>query len=135
MTSWNALPRKTGVDSRMRIDPVRNHVEGHRTEKEHVSSVMAYVQGQLQEEAEVEIIGVGDGAEEIVNFLDENWEQWGKRVAAVCVCLGFLWNVADELKNDSFREFWGKVSNLLYRHNTSLRLRVPSVEMSMLIDP
>ena len=109
-TSWSALPRKTGVDSMMRIDPVKNRVKGHKTEAEHVGSVMAYVQGQMKKGAEMEIVGVGDGAEEIVRFLDANWEQSGNSIAAVCVGLGYRWKFAEMVKDQGFREFWGKVS-------------------------
>lgn len=109
ITSWNALPRKTGVDNAMRMDLVKNRVPGHRNVREHVGSVMEFIGGKMKEGAKVEVVGVGEGAEEIVKFLDGNWSKWSNRVAAVCVGLGFLWKVDEEIKDEGFKDFWGKV--------------------------
>lgn len=95
----------------MRLDPVKNRVTGHHNMREHVESVVGFVRHQMMAQgAKLEIIGVAEGAEEIVHFLDRNWDEWGGKVAALCVGLGFLWRVLDEVKSEGLKEFWGKVS-------------------------
>ena len=107
--TWMALPRKTAVDGGMKLDPVKNKVEGHRTAKEHVASVMEYVGEAMKGGAKVEIIGMGEGAEEVVRFLDANWKAWQGSLSAMCVGLGFVWRFGDEVTSEGFKEFWGKV--------------------------
>ncbi len=109
MASWNGLPRKTGVSSPIRIDPVKNHIPGNCDMTEHIKSVFDAVGKLAKEEAKIDIIGIGDGAEESMKYLDENWDMWEKKVEAICVGLGFVWRVKEEYHNKKFMEFWGKV--------------------------
>lgn len=110
---WNALPRKTGVGNPMRIDAVKNRIPGNKNAKEHVKSVFEEVLGKLAEQdAVIDLIGVGDGAEEAVGYLDQNWKHWGSKVRAICVGLGFVWRVGDDIHDEKFMDFWGKVSFL-----------------------
>ena len=114
IASWNALPRKTGVGNSMRIDPVKNHVPGQRNIKDHVSSVFEEVLGKLaRQDVVIDLIGVGEGAEEVVGYLDRHWKDWANRVRAICVGLGFVWRVGDDVRDEKFMEFWGRVSFLL----------------------
>ena len=114
IASWNALPRKTGVGNAMRIDPVKNHVPGHRNIEEHVASVFEEVLGKLaRQDVVVDLIGVGEGAEEGVKYLDRHWKDWASRVRAICVGVGFVWRVGDDVRDKKFMEFWGRVSFLL----------------------
>ena len=113
IASWNALPRKTGVGNPMRIDPVNNHVLGNRNIKEHVNSVFEEVLGKLaRQDAAIDLIGLGEGAEEAVGYLDQHWKHWASRLTAICVGVGFVWRVGDEIRDEKFMEFWGKVSFL-----------------------
>ena len=113
IASWNALPRKTGVGNSMRIDPVKNHIPGNENTKEHVRSVFEEVLGKLaRQDAMIDLIGVGEGAEEAVSYLDHNWKRWQGAVRAICVGVGFVWRVRDDIQNEKFIEFWGKVSLL-----------------------
>ena len=114
IASWNALPRKTGVGNPMRIDPVKNHVPGHANTKEHVTSVFEEVLGKLaRQDVVIDLIGVGEGAEEAVGYLDRHWKDWASRVRAICVGVGFVWRVGDDIRDEKFMEFWGRVSFLL----------------------
>ena len=116
IASWNALPRKTGVGNPMRLDAVKNHIPGNSSNKEHVKSVFEEVLGKLAKlDAGIDVIGVGEGAEEAVKYLDQNWKQWESKVKAICVGLGFVWRVGDEICNERFMNFWGKVSYII-RH-------------------
>lgn len=109
--NWNALPRKTGVGNPMRIDAVRNRIPGNRSTKEHIKSVFEEVLGKLaRQDAVIDVIGLGEGAEDAVGYLDQNWKDWESKVRAICVGLGFVWRVGDDIQNEKFIDFWGKVS-------------------------
>ena len=109
--SWNGLPRKNGVSDPMRIDPIKNHVTGNMNVREHVRSVFEeLVEGKAQKDVAINVIGLGEGAEETVKYLDANWTKWEERVTALCVGLGYVWRVAEEVKDKKFKDFWAKVS-------------------------
>ena len=113
IASWNALPRKTGVGNPMRIDTIKNHIPGNNNIKEHVKSIFEEVLGKLaRQDAVIDLIGLGEGAEEMVGYLDQHWDFWVSRVRAVCVGIGYVWRVGDEIRNENFMDFWGKVSIL-----------------------
>ena len=110
IASWNALPRKTGVGNPMRIDSIKNHIPGNASTNEHIKSVFEEVLGKLaRQDTVIDLIGLGDGAEEAVRYLDQNWNRWEKNVRAICVGLGFVWRVGDDLQNEKFMAFWSKV--------------------------
>ena len=110
IASWNALPRKTGVSNPMRIDPVKNHIPGNRNTKEHVKSIFEEVLGKLaRQDVVIDLIGLGEGAEQAVGYLDHNWKDWQDRVRAICVGMGYVWRVGSEIQNERFMDFWGKV--------------------------
>ena len=109
MASWNGLPRKSGVRGPMRIDPVKNHIPGNEDVKAHVKSVFEVVEKMASDDAVIDVIGLGDGAEEAVEYLDQNWERWERKVRATCVGMGFVWTVGSLLKNENFKDFWGRV--------------------------
>ena len=107
--SWEALPRRNGVSGALRLDPVKNRVEGNETQKQHVRSVFDFVEEKMAGGAVVDVVGLGEGAEEAVRFLDAEWGTWKGRVRGIAVGLGYLWEVGDEV-GEEFKEFWGKVS-------------------------
>ena len=109
MASWNGLPRKTGVSGPMRIDPVKNHIPGNEDVKAHVKSVFEMVGKMARDDAILDVIGLGDGAEEAVEYLDQNWVHWETKVRAICVGMGFVWTVASLINNEQFKDFWGRV--------------------------
>ena len=124
IASWNALPRKTGVGNPMRIDPVKNHIPGNGSINEHVKSVFEEVLGKLvRHDAVIDLIGIGEGAEEAVGYLDRNWKDWESKLRAICVGLGFVWRVEDDIHNEKFMDFWRKVS-LLFPSLSSIPLSV-----------
>ena len=112
MTSWDSLPRKTGVDPPMRLDEVKNRVPGHLTPEEHVRSVMAYVKQSMKNDdsTALDIVGVEEGGGEIVKYLDQNWSTWKDKIKALVIGTGFMWYAEDALHNQAFKDFWGKVS-------------------------
>lgn len=110
MSSWNGQPRKTGVSNAAIIDPIKNHVPGNMNTVEHVKTVFEEVVGKLaREDVAIDVIGIGDGAEDLVKYLDQNWARWKKNVRAICVGLGFVWRVGDDVQDEIFMDFWEKV--------------------------
>ncbi|KAL6713584.1 hypothetical protein ACLMJK_009049 [Lecanora helva] len=108
LKSWNSLPRKTGVSPPMKIDPVKNHIPGNHDGKEHVESVFEAVAKLAKADVKINVIGLSEGAEYAVQYLDRNWERWEKKVQAIAVGLGFIWRVSDEAENEKFLNFWGR---------------------------
>lgn len=118
VASWKALPRKTGVGNPMRTDPIKNRIPGNGNTKEHIKSVFEEVLGKLaRQDAVVDVIGLGEGAEEAVGYLDQNWKHWESKVRAICVGLGFVWRVGDDIQNEKFMEFWGRRARAYLIHN------------------
>lgn len=110
MASWNGQPRKNGVSNAVRIDPIKNHVPGNVNVEEHVKSIFEEVIGKAaREDVAINAIGIGDGAEDLVKYLDQNWGHWEKNVRAICVGLGFVWRVGDDVQDEKFTQFWAKV--------------------------
>lgn len=61
--------------------------------------------------AKLDIIGVGDGASEVVAYLQTEWARWKARVQAIAVGTGYVW-ASGEVHNAEFAKFWGRVSFL-----------------------
>lgn len=93
----------------MRIDAVKNHVPGNYDAKEHVESVFEAVAEVAREDVKIDVIGVSEGAEYAIKYLEREWEEWKGKVQAIAVGLGFVWRVGEEVENQKFMEFWGRV--------------------------
>ena len=121
LVSWNGLPRKTGVSGPMRIDAVKNHIPENYDAKEHIETVFKTVGKLVREDVKIDIIGIAEGAEQAVHYLAREWEHWESKVQAISVGMGFVWRVGDEVNNEKFMEFWGRVSLFpayYLRHNS-----------------
>ncbi|KAK0509849.1 hypothetical protein JMJ35_007243 [Cladonia borealis] len=117
MATWNGLPRKTGVGGPMRIDPLKNHIPANEDVKAHVKSVFEMVGKMARDNAVIDVIGIGDGAEEAVEYLDQNWVRWETQVRAICVGMAFVWTVGSLLNNEKFRDFWGRRARAYLTHH------------------
>ncbi|MCJ1423004.1 hypothetical protein MMC29_000885, partial [Sticta canariensis] len=106
-TSWSALPRKSGVADPMRIHPVKNRVPGNENMAAHVKYVFEEVVVKMvNPSAKLDIIGVGDGASEVVAYLQTEWARWKERVQAIAVGTGYVW-ANGEVHDAEFAQFWG----------------------------
>ncbi|KAK4697903.1 hypothetical protein P7C71_g237, partial [Lecanoromycetidae sp. Uapishka_2] len=118
MASWNGQPRKTGVSNAVRIDPVKNHIPGNMNVEEHVKSIFEEViLESAREDVAINLVAIGDGAEDAVKYLDRNWARWEKNVRAICVGLGFIWRVGEDVQDEKFMDFWGKRGRAYLIHN------------------
>ena len=71
--TWHALPRKTGVSAPLRIDEVKNRVPGMETGAKHLRYIFEEVVPKLvNKDAMIDILGVGEGGYETVQYLREN---------------------------------------------------------------
>ena len=109
MESWNGLPRKTGVSDPMRIDPVKNYVPGNKDVQHHVANCFDAIAELAIKDVKIDIAAVGEGAECVARYLDQNWERWESNIQAMCVGVGFLWRMEQESFNEKFMQFWSRV--------------------------
>ncbi|EMC98049.1 hypothetical protein BAUCODRAFT_67235, partial [Baudoinia panamericana UAMH 10762] len=71
LQSWLARPKPSAVHDHIRIDPVHNYVEGHKTPEAHVRTVFDTVIPYItRADVRLHIIGISDGAEAVLKFLD-----------------------------------------------------------------
>lgn len=106
----------------MEIDEVKNRVSRNRDAKEHVAYIFDEVIPRMaRNDVKIDVIGMGDGAPEVVGYLEENWEKWERNVQAVALGTGFVWSEGEVGGGSKFREFWGDVSGP-HRHHSPLDL-------------
>ena len=114
-TTWAALPRQTAVSPSLEIDEVKNRVPGNKDAKEHVAYIFDKVIPKMtRADVKIDIIGMGDGAPEVVRYLQSNWKKSEKHLQAVAVATPFMSRLEDDVGDSKFREFWGDVSSTLF---------------------
>lgn len=75
--SWDALPRKSLLHPAPRIDDKWNRIEGNESIKEHVEFVFGRIVGNedfVQRDADVYVVGIHDGGEEVTKYLNSKCE-------------------------------------------------------------
>lgn len=74
MRSWSAMPRKSIAHDMVRIHE-ENHVQGHRTAKEHVKTVFDQVlcnPDRIAADAEIYVIAIENGTENVLSLLADD---------------------------------------------------------------
>lgn len=111
LQTWNALPRAKGTDPPMLIDETTNRVPGNETPAQHVKSIFEkFLPIFTKPDARIQVLGTGDGAAEVVAYLEDAWEEWAGRVTAIAVATGPVWTGRD-VEKENFKTFWAQVSN------------------------
>ncbi len=92
----HGVPMASAVHYGRYHDPKVNEVPGHRSVAEHVRAVFETVvlgEGFVRENAKVDVIVVGDTADEVKEYLDhdEVWDRVGPRLNCLVV-LGGIYN-------------------------------------------
>ena len=106
--TWHAIPRKTAVSQPMRVDDLKNRIPKNHTFAEHVACVFEQVIDKMTDkDAKVQIIGLGVGALELVEFMQHDWQRWKSRIAAIAVGASHVWTT--EIIDGDFGQFWAKV--------------------------
>ncbi|MCJ1474572.1 hypothetical protein MMC13_003231 [Lambiella insularis] len=105
--TWHAIPRETAVSQPMRVDVVRNRVPNNQGIQQHIACVFEEVVDQMtHKDAKIDIIGMGDGALEVVEYLQQDWGKWGGRVDAIAVGASHIWQT--DIRDERFGKFWGR---------------------------
>jgi hypothetical protein len=108
-STWFAIPRETAVSPSMRLDPVKNSIPMNEDLQSHITCVFEQVLGQMTDkDAKIYIIGMGDGALEVFEYLQSHWGMWKERVDAIAVGASHVWNT--QIVDEDFGKFWGRVS-------------------------
>ena len=106
--TWYALPRKNAVSGPMRLDETKNRVPKNESLPQHIKYMFEEVLRRLADrQAKVHVIGIGDGAVEMVTYLQDEWVKWAGRIEAIAVGASHVWGT--EFSNEQFQTFWGKV--------------------------
>ncbi|KAK7552307.1 Arb2 domain-containing protein [Phyllosticta citricarpa] len=86
--SWNSQPRKSAIHPVAGYDAEFNTIPGNRTVAEHVKFVFDNIVNNpewVSRDANVYIIGNGNGGDAILDFLDLEWPTYKERVAAIAL--------------------------------------------------
>ena len=130
-TSWEAIPKSSAVSPVMEIDEEINRVRGNATPDEHVRSIFEEVIVKMtNKDAAIGVIGSGDGALVLVNYLQNNWPKWANRIQAAAIGTNFVWEGV-KVDDRNFKDFWSNVRHLSLPPSLSLtppKSRLYSIE-------
>lgn len=102
--TWGCLPRKTAVHGPMRIDDVENRAPQNASLPEHVRYVFEEVVRKMTaEDAQIFVIGLTDGADEALTYLNDNWSAWSSRIGALALANPL--HLPSEITNRTFAAF------------------------------
>ena len=79
--SWDALPRQSAVHPAHRIHEEYNRIEGNKTPEEHVAFVFNELLASpdwVNVEAELYILGIGDGGDQVIEYLNRMENEYVK---------------------------------------------------------
>ncbi|KAL9033059.1 MAG: hypothetical protein Q9214_007693 [Letrouitia sp. 1 TL-2023] len=108
LQTWNALPRAKGTDPPMLIDEAWNRVPGNETPAQHVKSIFEHVLPRFAKpDTRIQVLGTGDGAAEVVAYLEDTWEEWAAKVTAIAITTGPVWTGRD-VEKENFKTFWSQ---------------------------
>lgn len=105
-TTWNALPRPSAVHPAARVDETHNRIKGNETPSAHLGFACEHVLNNpdiIASDATFDIIGIGEGGETLLQFLDRDWERCKARVNAVALTHPFYFPFYTE--NSDFNTF------------------------------
>jgi len=107
----HGVPLPSAVSQGVWFDPARNVIPGAESPDAHLREVFAKVLGpRMPADAKLTVIAVGDGAESVPRFLNDeaNWARWGNRMQSLALVGGFF--DRKEIKVEGFRTFLREVS-------------------------
>ncbi|KAF2131905.1 hypothetical protein P153DRAFT_334207 [Dothidotthia symphoricarpi CBS 119687] len=88
LRSWSALPRKSVAHDAIRIHDEENRVKGHTNPQEHIKSVFDEVlcnPDRVAPDAEVYVLAIEGGTDDVLDILAENFEKYGSRITAMAL--------------------------------------------------
>ncbi|KAF2877091.1 Arb2 domain-containing protein [Massariosphaeria phaeospora] len=87
LTSWGALPRKSISHDQVQLHD-ENNVAGHHGRNEHIKSVFKEVIHNpdfVSADAEIYVIAIETGAEELMTILGEEWDTYSPRITSLAL--------------------------------------------------
>ncbi|KAK4041973.1 Arb2 domain-containing protein [Parachaetomium inaequale] len=119
----HGVPMASAVHLGRYHDAKVNEIPGNRTVREHVRGVFEAVVlggGMVREEAKVDVIALGDTADEVEGYLDDDrvWEKVGRRLGCL-VTLGSCYS-SKEFKCEGFKRFMAERARAYMMHHTPL---------------
>ena len=74
---------------------------------------MNWVEKNAKTDAKIDLIGMGNASEDVVNWLNNNWSRWQGKIEAVAVGMAWMWGKEETVAwGEDFRDFWGRVRSL-----------------------
>lgn len=86
--SWQAMPRSSLFCPVVHEHPIHNAAEGNRDKTEHAEFIFENIlknSAWARQDAEIYIIGILNGGEVALKYLNSNWHFWSSRVAAIAL--------------------------------------------------
>ena len=108
-----AIPLASAVHWGRFHDPALNDVPGNETPARHVRSVFEAVRKMATAETKLDVIAMGDSADEVESFLndDDAWQVWSGRMNSLAIVGGFY--KSTDLKCEGFKVFLKEVRFLI----------------------
>ncbi|KAL2269086.1 hypothetical protein VTJ83DRAFT_3932 [Remersonia thermophila] len=121
-TDRHRIPMSSAVHARYHVPQV-NEIPGNRNVDEHVRSVFESVvlgKGFVKEDAKVDIIVVGDTAEAVEKYLDDDavLDRFGGRLSSIVIVGGTY--SSNDFKTERFRQFVKERGRAYILHDTPL---------------
>ncbi|KAK5938702.1 hypothetical protein PMZ80_008894 [Knufia obscura] len=89
---WLCMPRESAVHEPMRIDEVKNRVEGNKNFEEHVQYIFEHIlsseddkQPLCHPQAKISVIGQEYPGSEALQYITKNWMGWRNRISCVAL--------------------------------------------------
>ncbi|KAI9733309.1 MAG: hypothetical protein M1834_003393 [Cirrosporium novae-zelandiae] len=102
--TWECLPKKSAVEVPIQMDSTKNCIPDNENSQKHVASIFNHViKNHVNPNAKLDIIGVCEGAMDIVQFLNRNWSVWGSCTSAIA--LSEPYHDFEYLTDPNFRNF------------------------------
>ncbi|TLD24708.1 Arb2 domain-containing protein [Venturia nashicola] len=86
--SWQGMPRSSLAYPVVQEDPFHNSAEGTRDRFEHCHFIFEKIlknTNLVREDAEIYLVGVLNGGEVALKYLNANWDSWKSRIKAVAL--------------------------------------------------
>ncbi|KAH7067094.1 Arb2 domain-containing protein [Paraphoma chrysanthemicola] len=106
LRSWSAMPRKSIAHDMVRVHQEENSIPGHRDAKEHIRSVfdsVLYNKDRVSPEAEIYVIAIEGGTDNLLKILDEDFDHYGSRITAMALIHSLIDD--SQVKNPTLRAF------------------------------
>lgn len=86
--SWQAIPQSSLVYPGVQEHPLHNSVKGTRDRTEHCQFIFEKIlkdPNLVREDAEIYLVGILNGGEVALKYLNANWDFWKSRIKAVAL--------------------------------------------------